>query len=81
MDDEKGPLQIIADKLPIGPDEWICDRLAFAHEILIALDRAGYVILSRENCEHSCPFERQRKAEYWAMCREQRQIESEHEPG
>jgi len=42
-----GPLQIITELLPLGPDEWIVDRLDFAHDILIALDRAGYVILTR----------------------------------
>ncbi len=45
--DDRGPLQIIAEMLPLGPDEWISDRTDFAHDILIRLDRAGYAILRR----------------------------------
>ena len=40
----RGPLQIIADQLPEGPNVWIGDRLLMAHDILIALNEEGYVI-------------------------------------
>lgn len=39
-----GPLQIIAEMLPQGPDTWISDRTEAAMDILMALDRAGFVI-------------------------------------
>lgn len=40
----KGPLQIIAELLPLGPDTYIVNREEVAIEILMALDRAGFVI-------------------------------------
>ncbi len=51
MTKRQGPLQIIAEMLPLGPDEWISDRLDFAHEILLALNRGGYILLTRAHGE------------------------------
>lgn len=48
MSEKRGPLQIIADLLPQGPDTWISDRHDMAIEILMALDREGFVIHARD---------------------------------
>ena len=41
IDTNKGPLQIIAELIPAASEE---NRLDIAHDILIALNRASYVI-------------------------------------
>jgi hypothetical protein len=45
---EKGPLQIIAELLPFSGDDGMPNRLDIAHDILIALNQAGYVIHARD---------------------------------
>jgi len=39
------PRNIIADYLPLGPDEWIKDRFEHAEGIIEALAAAGYIIV------------------------------------
>ena len=39
------PRNIIADYLPLGPDEWIKDRFEHAAGIIEALAHAGYTIV------------------------------------
>lgn len=36
---------IIAEALPLGPDEWINDRTTFAEVIIKALEKADYRIV------------------------------------